>query len=120
MTTEQTQQPSPEEVQKATQVAQAGAEAQATGGDPRQAMRTKADEVKLEISDQDIDRIAAALSSNLVAAFEQRGAFDQPPEPVQPPDQPTAPPPPGEQPPPAEEAPAPPVKRTFAHRFMGS
>lgn len=44
----------------------------------RRAVRQKADEVKLELSDDDVDRIADAL----VDKMDERGAFQEPPEQV--------------------------------------
>lgn len=128
--------PTADDLAKGQEVAKAGAEAAAAkpeGQDATQdvkdAMRTKADEVGLQMSDADIDQIAEAFTSKVVSAFEQRGAFDNPVERVQaPPAAPQAPPPPGEQPegatgPPVtqgEPSPAPPRKRTFADRFLGN
>jgi hypothetical protein len=113
-----------ETMQKGQQVAQAGAAAAATAP-PEQAaeqaaaaMRAERDRVKLEMSDEDIDRIASALSPKLLDGFQERGAFDPPPEAVQPPPPPV--PAPGEEATAATAEPAPaPQKRTFAHRFMG-
>lgn len=129
------QTPTPEEVQQAqaartaapvgtplSQVAQAGAAAAASGGDPAQAMRDERDRVQLQMSDEDIERVAARLNELNVAEFQQRGAFDPPPERIQAPPADLAPPPPGageETPPPADEKPQVPQKRTAAHRFLG-
>ena len=123
-------QPTPEDTQKMQDVASAGAAAAASGPPEgaseraSEAMRAERDRTSLPMSDQDIDRIAGALSPKLIEGFRTEGAFDPPPEPAQPPAN-TAPPPPGEAdgsqaPAPAgEPAPAPPRKRTFAHRYMG-
>jgi hypothetical protein len=122
-------QPSPEDRRKMEEVAQAGAEAAATGPPEGAtdragaAMRAERDRVDLKMSDEDIDRIAGALSPKLIDGFRDAGAFDAPPEPPRPPAN-TAPPAPGEtaEPAPAaaagEPAPAP-RRQTFAHRFMG-
>jgi hypothetical protein len=121
------QPPPAAEVQKMTAVAQAGAEAGAQAESPEQAaadaktaMRRKADEVKLELSDEQIKMLADTFVKGTVEEFERRGAFDQPPEPVHAPDRPPpAPAPPGEQgngqgdPSPA------PQPRSWAARFMG-
>lgn len=122
-------QPTVEDMAKMQAVATAGGQAASTAETPeeakrnaRQAMREEADRQDLKIPDEELDRIADALGGRIVDMFEQRGAFDPPPEPVQPPAQPTAP---AETPgAPAEQAaqePAPqqPQKRTWAHRFMG-
>ena len=121
------QQPSQAEaMQKGQQVAQAGAAAAASSppeeaqANAAEAMRAERDRVKLEMSDEDIDRIASALSPKLLDGFQERGAFDAPPEPVTPPPPPV--PAPGEEATSAEaatEAAPAPVKRTFAHRYMG-
>jgi hypothetical protein len=120
------QQPTADDQQRAQSVAQAGAAAAASGpaegASERagEAMRAERDRVKLDMSDNDIDRLASMLSPKLIEGFRQQGAFDPPPEPPAPPPN-QAPPAPGEQQQPAaagEPAPAP-VKRTFAHRFMG-
>lgn len=116
------QQPTPEQMQS---VATAGATAAATAPEGQaqpaaaEAMRSEADRVGFDLTDEQIDRLAEAVSSKNIAALESRGAFDAPPEPVKPPEPPAAPPAPGEQPAAAETPPQPPVKRTFAHRFMG-
>jgi hypothetical protein len=125
--TEQTQ-PSPAELEKMQQVAEAGAEAGAQAETPDQAaedakraMRRKADEVKLELSDEQIKMLADTFVKGTVEEFERRGAFDAPPEPVQPPETPQAPTPPADQmgtPPAGEPAPAP-RPRSWAARFMG-
>jgi hypothetical protein len=115
-----------EAVQKGQKVAQAGAAA-ASSSPPEQAqenaaqaMRAERDRVKLEISDEEIERIAAVLSPKLLDGFQERGAFDAPPEPVQAPQQAqtVAEPDTGE-PPATEVPPAVPQKQTFAHRYMG-
>ena len=114
--------PTSEDQAKAAQVAQAGAGAAASGGDPAQAMREERDRVKLEMSDEDIERVAARLNELNIAEFENRGAFEPPPDRVQAPPPNQAPPAPGageEPPPPADEQPQVPQKRTAAHRFLG-
>lgn len=128
MSAQQTQ-PSPEEMAKMQKVAEAGATAAATapeGSDQaaaaKDAIRDKADEVGLKLSPQELDALADALSNKLLSGFEQRGAFDGPPEPVQaPPAAPQAAPPPAEQQPaePGAEPPRAPEKRTWAERYMG-
>lgn len=115
--------PTAEEQQKITEVGMAGGEAAAAAATPeqasadaRKAMREKADQVKLELSDEQIEQIAEASVDKMISQMEQRGAFDPPPDPVQPP--PTAPPAPGEQPQPiGQDAPAP-RKKTWAERFQ--
>lgn len=119
--------PPADQTAQTQQVAQAGAQAAATAppGEEQaaasRAMKRERDRVKLEMSDQDIDRIAAALSPKLLQGFADRGAFDPPPEPVRAPDNAVAPAPtePGAAAAPAEASEPAPVKRTFAHRFMG-
>lgn len=118
------QTPTAEEHQQAQQVAAAGAQAAATGGDAAQAMKDKRDQVNLKMSDEDIDRIAARLNELNIAELENRGAFEPPPERVQAPPADQAPPAPagetGEAAQPADQTPpAPPQKRTAAHRFFG-
>lgn len=67
------------------QVAQAGITAAQAEPTPekarpaaRRAVKAKAQEVKLELSDDDVDRIADAL----VDKMDERGAFQEPPEQV--------------------------------------
>ena len=81
--------PTSDDVQKGQSVAQAGAAA-AAGAPPGEeqqqaatAMRAEADRQNLKMSDEDIDRIASVLSPKLLDGFEERGAFDPPPEAVQ-------------------------------------
>jgi|SRR5215469_6448645 len=124
------QAPTPEDMQKGQQVAQAGAQAAAEAPPEeaqdaaRTAMRKERDRTGLQLPDTEIDRIAAALSPKLIEGFRAQGAFDAPPEPVQAPPPNAAPPPPGESqaaaqaPGSGEPAPAP-TRRTFASRFMG-
>lgn len=119
---EQQAQPTPEEQQQLAEVAQAGGEAAARGEDPGPAMKAKRDEVGLKMSDEDIEKVSENLFGKLASLFEERGAFDAPPEPVRPPEQPAAPPEPApaaaaEQTP-APQAPAP-QKRNAAQRFLG-
>lgn len=126
------QQPSAAEMEKMQAVAQAGAEAGAQADTPEQAsanaqaaMRTKADQVKLELSDDQIKMLADTFVKGTVAEFQRLGAFDPPPEPVQPPDQPPAPTPPADQHAAAAAAPAPgeaaptPQRRSLAAKFLG-
>lgn len=114
--------PSPEEMQKLTQVGQAGAEAQASGGDVAQAMKEKRDEVGLQMSDADLEKVSEQLFGRLEGLFRESGALDPPVEPVRMPEQPAVPaaPPPAAA---AEQIPAPeqptPRKRTLAQRFFG-
>jgi hypothetical protein len=110
---------------KGQQVAQAGAEAAASvppeqaPDAARDAMRSERDRIGFsELTDEDIDKFAAALSPKLIEGFRAQGAFDPPPEPVQAP-QNVAPPAPTDQPDEATEPTPAPQKRTFAHRFMG-
>lgn len=120
--TEQTEQsePTAEEHQQAQQVAAAGATAAAEGRDAGAAMKAERDRVGLKMSDEDIERVAQKLNELNIKAFEDRGAFEAPPEPVHAPPE-TAPPPPGDQAaaPAGEAPPQPPQKRTAAHRFFG-
>jgi len=124
--------PTPEEVAKSRQVAEAGAAAAAGAPEgqeqeqAKQAMRAEADRVQLEIDDDTINKIAEAVSAKNIQELMTRGAFDPPPERVQPPAQPAAPPAPGESEQPAtagqaqaEPTPRQPQKRTAAHRFFG-
>jgi hypothetical protein len=115
-----------EQMEKGQQVAQAGAQAAASvppeqaPDAARDAMRSERDRIGFsELTDEDIDKFAAALSPKLIEGFRAQGAFDPPPEPVQAPAN-AAPPPPGDEGAAAAAEPAPaPQKRTFAHRFMG-
>jgi|SRR5215831_7183292 len=129
------QAPTPEDVQKGQQVAQAGMEA-ASEAPPeqrvdaaKQGMKKERDRIGFDqLPDAEIDRIAERLRPMLtvgvIEGFREQGAFDAPPEPVQAPPPNAAPPPPGE---PAAAAAAPgqgepapaPTRRTFASRFMG-
>lgn len=125
-------QPTPEEMANAGAVAQAGGEAAAAATSPeqaradaRQAMRDEADRRNFELSDEQIEQIATISVDKMIEQFEQRGAFDAKPEPVQPPAQ--APPAPGDETsssavaaPAGEQIPQAPTKRTFAHKFFGS
>ena len=108
--------PSPGDMGKLMDVAQAGDKAAKEGGDVAQARKDKRDEVGLPLPDEEIDRIAGRLMD----MFRDAGAFDPALEPVAPPAQPAVPPAPGEQ---AADAPPPPPaptrKPTFAERFMG-
>jgi hypothetical protein len=112
--------------EQANEMAQAGAQAAATSPpgqteqNVRERLHEKRAELNIKIPDEELDRMAKAVSLAVVDDLDHRGAFDSPPEPVQPPDQRNAAPAPG------EEATAnqpqesmPPQKRTFAHRFMG-
>jgi hypothetical protein len=116
--------PSPEDIEKVGKVAQAGAEASGEGGDVAGAMKQERDRVQLDIPDDVLDRMADAISSKNIAALEQRGAFDTPPEPVRPPESAETAPPAADQgapvAPAADDPPPPaPVKRTWAHKFFG-
>lgn len=108
---------SPEDMQKGTDVAQAGMDAAAAQPTPQKAkaaatraMRQRAEALKLEFSQEHADMIADAL----IRAMEQRGAFDPPPDPV-------APPPAVASPDAAQIAASapPPRKRSFAEKFRG-
>ena len=135
------QQPSAEDMSKLNAVGQAGAVAAANAESPetaqadaKKAMRAERDKQHLSMSDDDIDRVADTFVGKVIDQFEQRGAFDPPPEPVAAP-----PPPPAAGPPPAaadaaagppapaadggsagpDPVPQAPRKRTFADKFMG-
>jgi hypothetical protein len=114
-----------EQIAQAQQVADAGANAAAAAAPgeqqdaARDAMRNERDRTGLPMADEDIDRVADLLVTKTVAAFEQRGAFDHPPDPVVAPAGAGTAPADGE-PPVADLPPAAPVKRTFADRFMGT
>jgi hypothetical protein len=123
--------PTAEEIAKAQQVGAAGAQAAAeTQGTPAEAteaakgaMHERNAQLGSPFSDEDLDKMADAFVTRTIEQFEQRGVFEQPPEPVQPPA--TAPPAPGETPPPAPEPPAAPTaeeaprKKSFAERYFG-
>lgn len=118
-------QPSPAEMEKMQAVSEAGAEAAVQAPpeqrqeDVRKAMRRKADEVKLELSDEQLNTIADMFVTRFVDEIDRRGAFEPPPEPVQPPEQAQqAPTPPPDQPAAGEPAPKP-QRRSLAARFMG-
>lgn len=115
--------PTAEEQAQAQQVAAAGAQAAVEGRDTAEAMRQERDRTGLKMSDDEITRVAEKLNELQIKAFEDRGAFEAPPDRVQAPPPETAPPPPGEQnagaPPEGEQPPQPPQKRTAAHRFFG-
>lgn len=113
------EQPTPQDQMK--EVGEAAAAGAATAATPEQAhqgaedaVRRRADELKLEISDEDAQKIA----SMTVKMMETMGAFDAPPEPVQAPPAAAAPPAPGEAPVVTSSEPAPPRKRTFAEKFL--
>lgn len=124
------QQPTAEEAAQAQKVGMAGAQAAATApkgeetAAAREAMREERDRLGAPFSDQDLDKIANMFVDKMISGLEQRGVFDEPPEPVRPPE--TAPPAPGEAPqqtaepvvesPTAEEAPR---KKSFAERYFG-
>lgn len=93
-------------------IAAAAAEPTAAKAKPaaKRAIAAKAKEVKIELSDDDVDRIADAL----VDKMSDRGAFDPPPEPVTAPA--GAPPPAGVAP---ETVPQPPRKVSWAEKFRG-
>lgn len=121
---ESVSQPTAEDETKAMQVGAAGAQAAAAApaGEEEAAFKTaakgKADEVGLDLSDEDINKLSEQLFGRLAGLFEQRGAFQPPPEPVQPP--PTAPAAPGEmgagEPPTEIQVPR---KKTWAERYFG-
>lgn len=107
-------------VEDATAIATAGGQAvnpetqtaeQATAAS-QAAMRTEADARNVQLSDEQINAIAAATISQL----EARGAFEPPPAP---PAAGVAPPDTSNPPEPASAAPAPPRRKTFAERFVG-
>lgn len=124
-------QPTADDLQNASAVAQAGGEAAAAASSPEQArqdartaMRDEADRRNFELSDEQLEQIATLSVDKMIAQFEQRGAFDAHPEPVQPPAQAQAPPAPGDESSPSatpvgEQSPQAPTKRTWAHKFMG-
>lgn len=121
MTDEQKPQtePTPEQVEGAQAVAAATAEAAggaANADEAREAgmraARESADAAKIELSDEDCQRMV----NMFVDALEQRGAFDPPPEPIAPPPSPAIPAPeaPGAGTPPE----AAPEGQGFADRFL--
>lgn len=119
--------PTAEDTQKAMEVGQAGAEAAAAAETPeaapaaaKAAMRDKADQVGLPLSDADIERLADVFSDKTIDKIAARGGFDPPPEPVQPPE--TAPPAPGEtaSPQPVASEVQAPRKPSWAERHFGS
>jgi hypothetical protein len=102
-------------------VAVAGAGTEAAAAEPtaaaakpaaRRAIKAKAKEQNMSLSDEDVDRLANAL----VDKMDERGAFEEPPEPV------TAPPAAAAAPgAPGVPAPEPtPVKQTWAERRFRS
>lgn len=120
---------SPEDQQKAAEVAQAGAQAavdsRMQGDSPeqatevaREAMHDRAQEVKLDLSEEQLNEIAdkmgAALVTGVLSGMEARGVFEPPTEPVQPPAPDNAPPEPT-----VVEQEGPPRKPSFAERFLG-
>jgi len=120
--------PGPEDQAKLQAVANAGAKAAAEAppgqesDEAKEAMKAERDRQQLPMSDQDLDKIADLFVSKTIEQFEQRGAFDPPPEPVAPAVPREAPPAPGHEEGAAAAADATPVtpqKRTFAQRFMG-
>ena len=118
----QDQEPTADEIRQMQKVSAAGGQAAAEGNDPAAAMREERDRIGFaKLDDETINALAEKLNELNIAEFAKRGAFDPPPEPVGPPSPPTAPPAPGETAPTSVEdgPPAPPQKRTFAHRFMG-
>jgi hypothetical protein len=131
MSEQSQRQPTPEEMEKMMAVSQKGAEAaerpaesqEQRKSNVKEAMKEERDRQDLaQMSDEDIDRIADAFVGKAIAAFEERGAFDPPPERVQPASPPPAPPAPGQEAEAAaaaaEAAPAP-QKQSWAQRFMG-
>lgn len=105
-----------EQLEKGGQVAAAAVQAGEAEPDPQKrreavksAARREAEKVQIELSDEDCEKLAAVIITQL----DQRGAFEPPPEPVQapPPEQPT----PGtvQTPPEAQQ----PRKQSFAERF---
>jgi hypothetical protein len=116
-------QPTPEEMQKLNEVGQAGAQAAAEGKDIGEAMKKARDATGLQMSDEELEKVGEQLFGKLAALFEERGAFDLPPAPVEAPQQP----PPAPEPPKAvsaaEQVPEPaapaPQKRTPAQKFFG-
>jgi hypothetical protein len=115
-----------DEQQKAVAVGQAMGDARIeTEGQPQaeqraaveQAGREKADEVGLPITDAQLKTMAGMIFGELSNLFEQRGAFDAPPEPVEPP--PTAPPPPAGDTESAPSEAAAPRKASWAERHFG-
>lgn len=112
--------PSAEEMQKLQKVGQAGAQAQASGEDVAQAMKDKRDEVGLQMSDADLEKVSEQLFGKLEGLFRESGALDPPVEPIAAPPAPVVPPQPETS---AEQIPAPqaptPQRRTMAQRFFG-
>jgi len=113
-----TSNPTNEDLQAGIAVAGAGRDAaegapsaEAARPAVRKAVRAKAKDVNMSLSDEDVDRLANAL----VDKIDERGGFDEAPEKV------TAPAAPGTAP--AAGAPAPepvPVKQTWAERRFRS
>lgn len=84
--------PSPDEVAQATEVSHAAAgaiaEAQASGASPEQtrtaaadAIRKRSAQVGLQLSDEDVKRLAGALTDEMMERMSAMGAFDPPPAP---------------------------------------
>jgi hypothetical protein len=118
---EHTTAPTADELEKATEVSSAAAEAIAGSSTEeearskaREAVKSKSEEVKLEISEEDCNRIVDMMIERMSAL----GAFDPPPPPA-------APSPASSEssaatpPPPPEQTAVEPEKRTFAERFAG-
>src|ERR1700747_3063244 len=83
--------PSPEDQAKMTAVANAGAQPAAEAPNPeqatqdaKQAMKDERDRQQLPMSDAELDKIADLFVGKTIAKFEERGAFEPPPEPVAP------------------------------------
>jgi hypothetical protein len=77
--------PSNDDLTAGVAVAGAGKDAAEAAATPdaarpaaKRAMRAKAKEVNMSLSDEDVDRLANAL----VDKMDERGAFEEPPEPV--------------------------------------
>ena len=128
--------PTPEDQAKLAAVAQAGAVAAANEPDPdqasaaaKEAMKGERDRQQLPMSDAELDQIADKFVNLTIQRFEERGAFDPPPDPVAPAMPREAPPAPGQEdaalaaaagpPDPAGDAAPAPQRTTFAQRFMG-
>lgn len=115
------QQPTQEEVQQATSVTQAGAQAAATADNPqdaeakfKQAAKEERDRVEADIPDDVIDKIAGKT----IDMLRNLGAFDPPPEPVTPPQEAKAPPAPSEAAAGPAAEPRPQQRQTWADRFI--
>jgi hypothetical protein len=98
----------------AAQSAEAGETADETRARATSAARTAAERVKLEISDEDLNRIV----DGMIGRMQELGAFDAPPAPEPSPQPPAS----AEEPPPASvpaEPVEPPRKKSWAEKYAG-